>query len=399
MRTDFMKHEIYPLIQETLHIPIYRYRNDTLIDCYPPQSPLTYPPLKHVKKIRSQLMEEDKLYMIYSTEYFVWYAGIRIAQEKDSILIIGPITSISYNEQTYLRLYIDYVVSDHQKDLFRLFIQNIPCMDYYNFIRKVQLIHYICNRDKIDGDTTMLWLNQPPISVSPEKESFMDTSIHSDISTSLDAENILFSYIRFGNVKALKHFMCNIPSYKHGKMADNNLRQEKNSFIITIALACRAALQGGLPEDIAFQLSDQYIQQVERSTDVNQLTSILVEVLLDYTSRVENQSFPTAEDHLIQKCIHFIRANVNHKITTQDIADYVGYSRSYISTKFKHEMGFDLSGFIIRCKLEKAKMMLKSTNHSINEISHLLCFANQSHFQSHFKRQYNMTPLEYRNAP
>lgn len=60
-------------------------------------------------------------------------------------------------------------------------------------------------------------------------------------------------------------------------------------------------------------------------------------------------------------------------------------------------MGFDLSTFIMRCKLEEAKSLLTYTNKSLSEISSYLCFSSQSYFQNVFKKKYGLTPKQYRN--
>ena len=41
-------------------------------------------------------------------------------------------------------------------------------------------------------------------------------------------------------------------------------------------------------------------------------------------------------------------------------------------------------------------MLLTYSTKSLAEISSYLCFSSQPHFQSLFKKQYHMTPLEYR---
>lgn len=76
----------------------------------------------------------------------------------------------------------------------------------------------------------------------------------------------------------------------------------------------------------------------------------------------------------------------------------MGKSRSYISKKFKKELGFDLSKFIVRRKLEEGKSLLAYTDKPISEISEYLCFSSQSYFQNLFKNKYGVTPYEYRRS-
>ena len=78
------------------------------------------------------------------------------------------------------------------------------------------------------------------------------------------------------------------------------------------------------------------------------------------------------------------------------MADYVGFSKSYLSAYFKDTLGFKISDFILRCKLEEGRDLLRFTDKSITTISTYLCFSSQSHFQTAFKKQYGITPKEYR---
>ena len=57
----------------------------------------------------------------------------------------------------------------------------------------------------------------------------------------------------------------------------------------------------------------------------------------------------------IYKCIQYIFTHTNQPITVNDVAEAVGKSRSYLSRKFKAELGFHLSDFIMRKKLEEGK--------------------------------------------
>lgn len=88
--------------------------------------------------------------------------------------------------------------------------------------------------------------------------------------------------------------------------------------------------------------------------------------------------------------------NHHDPLTVGDVAAYVGFSKSYFSAYFKKTLGFSVSAFILRCKLEEGKELLQYTNKSISTISTFLCFSSQSHFQTAFKKQFGMTPNECR---
>src|SRR5699024_3142810 len=66
----------------------------------------------------------------------------------------------------------------------------------------------------------------------------------------------------------------------------SNLRNKKNIAIITIAIATRAAIEGGLNPETSYTLSDLYIQNLEEINEVIKVDSLLKDALYDFTERV-----------------------------------------------------------------------------------------------------------------
>lgn len=52
-----------------------------------------------------------------------------------------------------------------------------------------------------------------------------------------------------------------------GRVADEDLRNDKNIAIIVITLASRAAIRGGISPELAFTMADNYICDIERQKD------------------------------------------------------------------------------------------------------------------------------------
>ena len=117
-----------------------------------------------------------------------------------------------------------------------------------------------------------------------------------------------------------------------------------------------------------------------------------------FAEKVQSISIPANVSGNLMSAIRFVRQNVYSKITVDDIAAQLGYSRSHTSRIFHENFGFSPGEFIIRTKLEESKMLLVNSDKSISEISSMLLFSSQSHFQSSFKKQYGITPLKYRKS-
>ena len=79
-------------------------------------------------------------------------------------------------------------------------------------------------------------------------------------------EEQLLKLVRTGNCDGFKEFMYSESNFHIGVTGSTALRQLKNNIIITTTLCTRAAIEGGLDYDTAYQLSDYFIQSSERLT-------------------------------------------------------------------------------------------------------------------------------------
>ncbi len=222
-----------------------------------------------------------------------------------------------------------------------------------------------------------------------ENERFHDTYFF---------EQKMLSFVEKGDVEGLKNFFSNIPNMSAGQVSYNSLRQAQNIFIANTTLATRAAIAGGLDIETAYQLSDSYILEVERMSDTMTITTLNFTCLIDFTKRVSEARIPMGMSREIYTVIQYIGNHVNSNISVEEIAEHLHMDRSTLSKKFKRELGFNISSYIMRRKLEEAKSLLLNSDKTISEISEYLCFSSQSYFQNVFKAKYSMTPKDFRNT-
>lgn len=211
-------------------------------------------------------------------------------------------------------------------------------------------------------------------------------------------ERELLQYIQDGETENLK-LLLRQHEYEisAGTLADNSLRQEKNLFIVTLALATRSAVSGGLDIEQAYSLSDTYIKECEQMQNIMSVSNLMGTALIDFAKRVSQNKVPAGMSKEVFDCIQFIQRHTHETIQVNDVAKHIKRSRSYITLKFKEELGFDISSFIMCCKLEEAKSLLTYSEKTLGEISSYLGFSSQGYFQNVFKKKYGLTPMQYRN--
>lgn len=376
-------------------IPVYLFRQKELIACFPDQQKATYPPDKYLKT----LWESEKDISLVITQQYSYFGLVR---SKDCChnIILGPVCTFPYNKDILSDMYKEYAVSPSPRKDFFAFFSIVPSLSRDIFINKLLFINYTLNNTSLNKSdiSNYDWLIKDD---SINKKHSLETYYAKEYETlydNLPIENELLGYIESGDLEHLKEFTNRTKNVEVGTIANDNLRQFRNMLIITVTLVSRAAMKGGLEPRVAYSLSNIYYQQVERLTDPDAIISLIIQVQEDYCKRVANSITPPSSDNIIYQVIDYVHNNTNRKITVENVAKQMGFSTTYLSRKFKKELGFGLNTFIRRCKLEESKHLLAYTDKSISQISTYLCFSSQSHFQRAFKEQYGLTPYDYRKS-
>ena len=318
-----------------------------------------------------------------------------------SSVLLGPVISILPSPASVRNIMKEYAISLEYKEWLTELYQFTPIFSFHQFCHFLALFYQELWNDVIDidaylnvyadtGNSSMASLHSVKSYDAKEMEQFHNTYHY---------EQLYMDHIRSGNVEGLKNFFSNAFSIQAGQLADNTLRQAKNILIVSVTLATRCAIEGGLDIESAYQLSDVYIQESEKLQNAEALYQLQYNMLLDFTRRVAQAQIPHDATSDIYKCIQYIKQHTNQAISTSDMAAYIGKSRSHLSRCFKKELGFGMNEFIMRCKLEEARSLLTYTDKSLSEISSYLCFSSQAYFQNVFKKKFGVTPNEYRRRP
>jgi AraC-like DNA-binding protein len=99
----------------------------------------------------------------------------------------------------------------------------------------------------------------------------------------------------------------------------------------------------------------------------------------------------------IKRCLGYIDANLEEKITVGQLAQFARVSRSHLCYLFKVETGLAPIQYIRRYRIERARDLLERTNLSIKEIRSRVGLPDRSHFTRGFKEAFGLSPTEYRN--
>lgn len=176
----------------------------------------------------------------------------------------------------------------------------------------------------------------------------------------------------------------------------DSLRAAKNNNFVLLTLISRASIEGGVSPDIAYDLCDFFAQRIEDATSQVENGNVTTELLQIYFKKVCESKENAGVSSIIKNCCDYIGIHINEKLSINELAERAGYSEYYFSRKFKQEMGCTLTEYIMREKIERAKVLLSTTSMNIMEISIELSFNSRSYFSDTFQKNTGISPGEYR---
>ena len=101
---------------------------------------------------------------------------------------------------------------------------------------------------------------------------------------------------------------------------------------------------------------------------------------------------------LVQRARTYIRAHFTEPLSLNEVANTLAVNPAYLSSIFKSERGESYSKFILRLRMERAALLLRTYSAGkVNDIALEVGYSSTKHFYSVFKDYFGVTPNEYRN--
>lgn len=334
-----------------------------------------------------------------TTRHFHCYGIVNSGELK---IVIGPTRQIAETDRELRELAFRADVPAEETDAFLAGMKGIVRMPFEGVLQILCTVNHVLNGEKLSlTDIAIYDAEQEKMAAAQERKEAErrlssapeeEQSVHN----SFDQEQIILDMIRKGDSAALGEWKAAAPAIRGGVLAAEQLRQQKNTFIVTAALVSRAAVQGGMEVEDAFSTSDSYIQQCEMLTAPEAVTNLQYRMILDYTERVGRLRRGRQPTRLALDVANYVRRHLSEAITAQELARALFLSRPYLSRRFREETGETLTDFILREKTEEAKRLLRYSDKSLTAVSSYLGFSSPSHFSRVFKRYAGCLPREYR---
>ncbi|PFO90753.1 AraC family transcriptional regulator [Bacillus cereus] len=379
---DKNKNILHEHIANDIPNPFYSSKEEHLHELYLDDDPFNFPVIRTNKYLESFLL-----------------IHLNHKENTEGTFIIGPCI---YSKP--LEKMIDRIINSchviANKHMVMNYYHSLPAIKESNLIHVSTLLYYMIYLKKIDANT-VIESNKSFKRKTCEMEDhaiYISLCHQNDyVRNEISVSTKMYEAIKAGNKEELLKHWGSFPRKTITKFCvTNELRNRKNQAIAGIAIATRYAIDGGLPSEVAFSLSEFYIQNLEKLNDINTILVLVEKAFCAFTEHVKTYRGKNYSKPIIT-CQNYISKNIYQEISLKQLACITNKNSMYLSTLFKNEVGMTLSEYIHREKVKEAKKLLTLTNYSLLEISTFLNFNNQSYFTKIFKKYTKVTPKQYRN--
>ena len=146
------------------------------------------------------------------------------------------------------------------------------------------------------------------------------------------------------------------------------------------------------------QVMDAYAAQNDRFRNA-EIKCAVLELLLFLcrrysTPKTEAQLTQTPSLKYVHRAMGYMKANLSHKLSADEIAASVGLSKFHFLREFKRVTGYTLNHYLNTIRCEHARSLLESGQYTVKEAAFLCGFTNHSYFSNVFFKYIGMLPSQ-----
>ena len=169
-----------------------------------------------------------------------------------------------------------------------------------------------------------------------------------------------------------------------------------NKLFESINLSSKNPIISGNSCDFRKYFNSIYLRYAEKGRLDLKCLGMMYELLSEFMDELGNEKEnASTKKVLVLLAQEFINNNYQFQIKITDVAKNVNVSPNYLSNAFKDILNISTKGYLTKVRMEKASVLLQSSNYNVQQVGLLVGYKNQLHFSGEFKKYYGVSPKEY----
>lgn len=206
-------------------------------------------------------------------------------------------------------------------------------------------------------------------------------------------ETLLFNSIKLGNIKSvetqLDKILATISTYSYSNMllSISHLALHSKKLVDSLHFI------NNEPSDMSLK---SFLNNLDKLETLDEVKFWFMSFYTDFINQL-NEKKSNKSDTIVTTTLKYIEENYSNPcLSAESIADYVDISPNYLRTIFKNTVNKSLSNYISEFRFNKSKALLETTDLTVSDISTAVGFSNSNYFYTAFKKNYGISPNQYR---
>lgn len=146
-------------------------------------------------------------------------------------------------------------------------------------------------------------------------------------------------------------------------------------------------------EDLLMEIYDSKGNDDSSKLKMAGYLTLALSLLVEKASYIKERH--ESSNEYTKKAMEYIEFNYAEKLTVQDIADYIGISRSQLYRVFMEMYQKSTMQIILEYRIRMACQLLKNSSLSIGSVGYSVGFEDNLYFSRAFKKVMGISPREY----
>lgn len=349
--------------------------------------------------------KENIIYRFFD-EYLCHYIFFKIPEPNTTkYFFIGPYIHSLPTEEFLQKKAQQLSLSPTKNELLHKYYRNLPIVEEENVLFSIidTLGRFIFggeNTFNIDHVSYEIPDRRRPVYVSDIFDAVEEESPSLTleiIEQNYENEKRLVEAVSKGKLHKVDMIVSSILNQGTEERLTDSVRNRKNYLIILNTLLRKAAEFGEVHPIHIHRLSSEFAKKIENLYTIGDSLDLQKAMIRKYCLLVKEHSLKKYSP-LVGRVITLISYDLTADLSLKHISSLMNVNASYLSATFKKECGETLTEYVHRKRMENAAFMLSHSDKQIQTISEECGILDVNYFIKLFKKQYGITPTQYREC-